>query len=442
MKRSLHGALLVIAWAAACLPPPCNAAEGLVYSPDEIVAATLEHSRDLQAAGKEVDIAGARRKQSGARGLPSIDVTLSAGKYNGLEDSVLGPEFTIPKVEERYYGSIGIRQPLFTGGEVRNSRRSATHAVTAAKEDYRSTAAGLELHALRSYWGWSKAVYSVSALRASVERMDAHAQDMRNLRDAGMATENDVLSTEVLLDETILRLDDAARQVVVARARITFLTGDELPLEAVPRNPAVPEEVVIPSEPDSIVAALTNRPERAAYAAEARAAKALTRVTKADYYPKVYLTAFYEQGNPNMNFFPLEDEWNDDVFAGVAVTWNIFASGLTRAEVAEAAARAAQAQLMLDRVEESIALEVREARINLQNAISRVKVNRRMKASAKQNLEVATNLWESGLARHSEVLDAHAQLTNAEYELIAASADLLLAQASLAYAQGQLDSTE
>jgi len=97
---------------------------------------------------------------------------------------------------------------------------------------------------------------------------------------------------------------------------------------------------------------------------------------------------------------------------------------------------------MLDRVEESIALEVREARINLQNAISRVKVNRRMKASAKQNLEVATNLWESGLARHSEVLDAHAQLTNAEYELIAASADLLLAQASLAYAQGQLDSTE
>ncbi len=57
-------------------------------------------------------------------------------------------------------------------------------------------------------------------------------------------------------------------------------------------------------------------------------------------------------------------------------------------------------------------------------------------------MEAATDLWQNGLARHSDVLDALARLTDAQYQLNAAQADIVLAQAQLNHATGKLVSPD
>ena len=148
------------------------------------------------------------------------------------------------------------------------------------------------------------------------------------------------------------------------------------------------------------------------------------------------LIARYEVANPNQYFFPPRAEWNHDAFAGIAVSWNIFDWGLTRAKAAEAQGRANQARLRSELVDDQIALEVREARISAQDAAARLGVAERAARSAQRNVQAATDLWQNGLARHAEVLDAHAQLTDAEYEIIAARAAVALAQAAIEHAIG------
>ena len=411
----------------------------MIVLPQEIVQATVEHSPLLRSSDQEIEAAKARQAQAAASGLPSLDLSGRAARYDGLVDSSLGPTLTIPALEERYSASATLTQPLYTGGRILNQKRSAAFQRRAAEATRRGAEADVTLQALTAYWNWSKAFRSLETLQSAVDRMQAHADDMQNLHAAGLATDNDKLATDVLLEQTRLRLEEARRRVDLARARIAFLTGQELPVHAAPKAASITADLSAASEADSLDTAMSNRTERVARQMDTSSAMAQVKAARADFFPRLSLLAGYETANPNSLFFPPADEWNDDSFVGVAVSWNIFDSGLTRAKAHEAAARAAQARLRQGQEDEGITLEVREARANLQDALERVTVAERTEQSARQNLDAATDLWQNGLARHSDVLDAHAQLTEAQYQAVVARVDALLARAGLDHAIGLLN---
>jgi outer membrane protein TolC len=408
-------------------------------APQQIVTQALAHSLQLQSLHKEVESAKAKQAQAKAQDLPRVTADARAAGYTGLKDSAFGPAFKIPAIENRYSAGISVTQPVYAGGRIQSLQQSATYQQRAAQQIERGAESDLILQALTAFWNWSKAYYSVEAMRAAVARMEAHATDLRNRRQAGLATDNETLAAEVLLDQTRLRFEEARRQVALACARLAFLTGKEFSENNVPQKAIVQPEFPIPSELALFAAAKTNRAEFLARQLEAKSAEAQVRGARADFFPHVSLTGRYEQARPNILNIPPRDRWEDDAFAGVTLSWNIFDWGLTKAKVAEATARSAQARLRLAQVEELIALEVREALINLQDARERVKVAERVEKSARRNLEVATDLWQNGLARHADVLDAHAQLIQTQTEMIAAHADLVLAQAVLDHAAGRLE---
>lgn len=406
--------------------------------PDEIIGAALEHSFSLQTADQEIRAAEARQQQASAQAWPSLDLKSQAFHYEGLKDMVLEPGYTIPNVDTRYNAAITLTQPLFTGHRITRRKDSAAFQQQAARQDRQATEANVVWDTLYAYWNWSKAFYSVDTLEAAVARMRAHAADMHALHESGLATENDRLATDVLLDQTCLRREETLRHLNVARARIAYLTGRELPAAAAPDRALTVTPGAIPTESEALETARTRRPELAARQQEVKASEAAVKVNRADYYPQLYLAAAYEQGRPNLLDFPPTDEWNDDAYVGALLTWNLLDWGLTRGKVAEALARSTQTKIRRSQVEEQIILEVREARVNLQNAVARAELAERTELSAKRNLEAATDLWQNGLSRHSDVLDAHTQLTQAQHEKEVARADVILARAALDHATGQL----
>jgi outer membrane protein len=398
----------------------------------------LAHSPRLKSLDREVDAAEARNDQARAQALPLLSADARATQYAGLQDTELGPGVVIPAIESRYGAGVMLSQPAYTGGRLKGQKQAAGFQAGAARQDRRSAEADLVLETLAAYWLWSKAFYSVGSLTSAVARMEAHAVDMANLHQAGLATDNDALATDVLLDQTRLRLAEAERRVDVARARLAYLSGQPLPASGAPVKAAVPLDGVMPPETILLETAQTNRAERMARALETQAAEAQVRTARADYYPQVALVARYEQMRPNLLELPPQERWQDDASVGVAVSWNLFDWGLRRAKVAEASARSAQARLREEQLAEGITLEVRESWINFRDTRERVVVAERVVQSARRNLTAATDLWQNGLARHSDVLDAHAQLTSAEYEVIAAQADLAVARSALDHAVGRL----
>ena len=427
--------LLVLMLTFAACPAAVQAAATNVVVPDDVVAAALAHSPELHSAAKQVEAAAARERAARAGQYPSVALDLRASRYAGLEEASLGPGIVIPEIDNRFSAAVILSQPLYTGERITSLQRSTAWQRAAAGAQRRSTETTLRLQALRAYWDWSKSFFQADSLRASVARVEAHAADMHNLHEAGLATDNDALATDVLLDQTRLRLEDAQARIDLARARIGFLTGCEPAPDAMPLQPA-PAAPAVPDEADALAAAHTNRPERAAQAADLQAAAAQAQAVAADRRPQVFLRAGYEQAQPNPYFFPPAEQWDDDAFAGVVVSWTIFDAGLDRAHLAEAHARVDQARLRLQAVDDEIALDVKAGRIALANALRRVPVAEHAEQSARRNIESATDLWDSGLARHADVLDAQASLIDAQYQTIAARADVALARAELEFALG------
>ncbi len=410
----------------------------LQISAAQILADALSHSLALKGSDQDIAAAQARLRQARAQFLPSLNLDARAGHYAGLEDAAFGPGIVIPTVDNQYAASATLAQPLFTGGRMVNQARSAEYQTGAAAHSRRGAEANLRLQALTTYWTWSKTYHGLKTIQAAVARMEAHAADMHNLYQAGLATDNDTLSTDVLLDQTRLQLETVQRRDNLARAQIAFLVGYTLPGNAAPEPAPAPARNSVAPEDTALAAAKTNRCEYAIRQLELNAAQAQVGASRAPYFPQLYALARYEQGRPNLLDFPPQDQWNADTYLGLTLNWNILDWGLTRGKVAEALARTAQARLRLAQEDERITLEVRQAQIDLLDAVNRLAVAERAEKSARRNLESATDLWQNGLLRHSELLDAHTKLTDAERDTLTARTDVVLAQIFLDYALGNL----
>lgn len=410
--------------------------------PGDVVRAALQHSPALEAADAARRAAEAGVDVAVAAGRPVVDVQARAARYEGLEDVALGPSLTIPEIPDRFSASVGVAQPLYTAGRITGARRGAEAGADAARWDREARESDTVLDALRGYWNWVKAVEAVSSLQAAVDRTEAHARDMDNLYGAGLATDSEKLATDVLLEQTRLRLGSARRRIDVARARIAYLTGRELAADACPRRPPQEAREPAPAAASVVGAAMSNRVERAAARARTEAARRQVEVARGEGGPQVALVGRYEEANPNTMIFPPEDAWNHDAFVGVTLSWPLFDSGHTRAKSAQAAAHAAAARAWREQVDDRLALESREACAALQDAQERVPVALRVRESASRNLRAATDLWNNGLTRHADVLDAMAQLTEAEYQVVEARVDVVLARAGVDYATGRLAAEE
>lgn len=411
---------------------------GLVIEPELVVSNTLAYSRQIKTADLDIQAAEARQKQAQAQALPKLSADGKASWYTGLKESSFGPAFTIPAIEDRYGAGVSINQPAYTGGRLTSQKQGATFQKQAARSNRETTEADLRYRALSAYWSWSKAYYGVATLNASVQRTEALSKETRDRLGAGMATESDALSTEVLLDQTRLQLAAARRGVQLALATLTLLTGRDFPSNSLPRQAAAVPEAVLADEPALIASALRHRPELEASRLDAKAAESAVKTARSEYYPQLGLTARYENARPNQMIIPPRDQWDGDGFAGITLNWSLFDWGLTRGKVKEASTRTAQAQLRRDQWQDQIVWETRQARINLVDARERVVVANRAEESARKNLESATALFKNGLLRHSEMLDANAKLTVAQNEAIATRADAILARAALEHAIGNL----
>jgi outer membrane protein TolC len=232
---------------------------GAEISPDQVVADVLQHNYNMKIAREDLTAAEAVKKQADAALFPSLDMDGRAAHYEGLKENNF-PAFTIPAIPERYGGGVTLSQPLFTGGQISGRRSMADEQRLAANSSLSASRVDAIYQALIAYWSWSKAFYAAESYRAAVAWMEEHDRDMRNMRSAGLVTENDQLSTSVRLDQTRLRLEEASRYTSLCRAVLEKLTGKPLAADATPSRPENDGLDPAPGEQELIDGALTNRP--------------------------------------------------------------------------------------------------------------------------------------------------------------------------------------
>ncbi|MCA9171960.1 MAG: TolC family protein, partial [Planctomycetales bacterium] len=128
------------------------------------------------------------------------------------------------------------------------------------------------------------------------------------------------------------------------------------------------------------------------------------------------------------------DIWSVSLLA----EWTLFDGGIARNKAASLQQQAsALARLQRD-LRSRIALQVRQAWLNLQNATDRITVAETSVEQAEENLKVALDRYRKGVGTNTEVLDAQTLLAQSRNNYFVANYDVALARVMLDRATGSL----
>ena len=132
------------------------------------------------------------------------------------------------------------------------------------------------------------------------------------------------------------------------------------------------------------------------------------------------------------------DNWHltPDASAGVSATWNIFDSGVTKAQIKSAEIEVERLQLALKNDVDSVHEEVITAYKNLKIALMRIRTTQRAVDLAEEERFIATEKYRAGEGILLDILDAEVALTEAKKNHVSAYHDIIRYRLSLAHAIG------
>jgi outer membrane protein TolC len=421
-------AILLVTGALADEPRPLTL-------PDAIQLA-LQNNPDLATAQQRVHLACAGIQQTEAALWPQV--RLSAG-YAASDNPVQAfmmtlhqrslnlatANFNHPDTTDNLNGRLLAHWSLYDGGATLASRQAAQHHTEAAVQTLAAARHDLVFEVTRAFHTIHKARQFVATAEAAVASLTATTNLASNRFTAGDALKTDLLDAQVRLaeaHENLLRARNAlALSELVFRATLGVGERETLTAGAIP----APEPGENPAAGQSV------RPELAAAQSAVTAAARQIRAAQAGHLPRLNAFASYDLDSGDASRF--EDSW----VAGVSLELPLFDGFLTRGKIAAARAQLETARQQQRKLALALALETRQAELNLAEAAARLATTRVAIGQAEESLQITKNRYAAGLALLTQLLDAETALTTARQRHAAAAADRFIAQAALDRAQGK-----
>ena len=156
------------------------------------------------------------------------------------------------------------------------------------------------------------------------------------------------------------------------------------------------------------------------------------KAAKAGFLPTVKLSVGVGQSN---DFHPSSGS-SQSLSAGIGVNWNIFDSGVTRAQVDEAEVARDVAKLTLEKDRETVDLNLRTAYYNMREAEKRFNSTSEAVNQAEEDYYIATEKYRAGEGLMLDIIDAQLALSTAKLNYISAQYDYARYKAEVENAMG------
>lgn len=354
----------------------------------------------------------------GARGI-SISLSHSTGR-NGYADNRLNPIYNNAgeligtsynkSIGNSHSNSITASLPIFTGGELQGQ-------IGQAKANYRSMLSAEEQAynemketATTGYFNMLNATNMKALRQESVDRLQAHLDNVIAQYNVGIVARADVLRSEVELANAQQNYITASNQYDVAEATLNNIIGTPLGTTLLLKDRLQYE----PYENDMaycLAYSEQHRPElkQAEYAVDS--AEAALVVARSGHMPKVYANASNNWGG-NGSDWPGDDDENWSV--GVTASMNVFDSGVTWSKIHAAQENLAKAKESQRQIKDNVELEVRTDYLNLREAEKRITTTQVAVASAEEDYHIAVVRYQAGVGTNIDVMDAQEALTQAK----------------------------
>jgi outer membrane protein len=343
-----------------------------------------------------------------------------------------------PDIPDNFMSRVSFQWPIFTAGRVDALERAAAAEATAIASEIGAARADLRLEISRAYWAAVTARETLRVLEESAARVEAQLRDARQRFDVGLIPPNEVSSLEAQRARERAQLIEGSNLLESALVDLRRLIGApaDAVIETVDTIDRPSAANAADAVSDVVSEALRDRPELKALDSRVAAAEERQRAAATLTRPTVNLTGGVDYANPNPRIFPRKGEWQESWDVGVAVNWNFFDFGRSKAQQAEAAAAIKATRERMAEVESLVSADVRQRLMDRASARAVVEASDAAVKSAMEARRVVGDRFAAGVATSTDVIVAQVAQLEVELSRTRALANLRLAEARLERSMG------
>ena len=400
---------------AAVAPAPSFLEDWRAYFVDAqvqaLIAAALEHNRDLRIALARVDEARALAGIARADRFPTLDVNLQQqaarvpGGLNASGDATL---------TRRYDGNLGVAAfELDFWGRVKSLDAAAQAGFLASEYAQRAFRLSLIADVASAYYTLVELDSRLTLAEATLQSRGESRQLVERRRDAGLANDLDFLAADGAWQNARAEVASLGRQRAAAANALRLLVGSEVAVAPAPTFPVLPELAVgLPSE------VLLQRPDVLAAEQRLIAANANIGAARAAFFPKIALTVLAGSASPALAglFGGGSEAWS---FVPL-LKWPLFDGGRTAANEDLAAARQVVAVAEYEKTLQQAFREVADLLAARTHYAGQAEALAAAESAQAERLKRVEARYRVGVSSYLELLDAQRELFAAQQAVLAA----------------------
>jgi hydrophobic/amphiphilic exporter-1 (mainly G- bacteria), HAE1 family len=433
-KMALLAALVVVSGATG--------ADADTLSRADAVRRALDVNPEVRKSREDINKLRGFEKETLADALPEVNVfgtyvrfrdpsLLNSSSFDQFPPDLINSLTPVPT--NIYEGQARLTQTLFNF-KIGKAIRGARLARQRGDENLQRTRQQIALLAVTAYNQYVLSLEKVRVAEKAIRQKEEALAVVKNRRQAGVATDLDVLRAQVDLENARTQMLRIGGESDLARGNLNAALVRPIAAAVTPIDDLRFEDM--DAELDAVVAeAWSNRPEAKAIDLSERIAEELIGIAQADFRPRLDLDAGYGWSvrRPEDFFESKFSKWN----IGLTLKIPVFDGFRTAGKVAQA--RADKAQVTQDRValENQVRLEAKDGLDRLRVAKSVLEAADLNVTQAQKALDMTQANYKYGAATLLDVLDAQAALTQAESNRVEALYVHANARASLRYVMGR-----
>ncbi len=410
---------------------------------EQAVALALERNQQVLIANAQRDALKGKIREVRADALPFLSLNGSVLRWrdpsflNASSFDKIPIEFReglTPTGANLFDYNLSLRQPIYTSGKVGTALKLASLESEGTSVDLARVEQDVRLRVIRAFYDLLLAGRLLDVARETVAQREEHVKMARARHEAGVATEVDVLRSQVSLANTQPELIRAENEVRRARAVLNNLLVRPIDFPTEPIG-----ELRFREAPDAelgqiVRQALDRRPEIQRLRINELEADAQKRLANAENRLRLDFDGQYgfsarDPANLGNHTFT---RWMFTLSVGLP----LFDGGRRSGLVQQAVAARRVAQLQRAEAENDVRLEVQNAVDELERAQRTVEAARLNVREAERVLTMMQDNYRYGAATTLDVTDAQTSLSVARTNLLRGLYDHTLARAQLRWVMG------
>lgn len=397
----------------------------------EAIKIAYKNNKDIQIQEYSLKVADADILNARSEFLPKVD--FNAGYTRN--DAVLKSSASSSKDIGVFSGfinnnnmGVSVRETIYNGGANIASLRQAQLALKEQNETLRAIKLNVELEAKRLYYGLLLAYETKRIAEDLVTQAKNHYEEVNNNFKQGAASRFDLLQSKVQVSLLEPQLINAQNSIDLIIAEMNKLLGQKIGDKITIQDRLFYDPLEIREE-EFLREAYLNEPEMILKALGIDISKWSIKYARAGWLPQLEASGqyFYQSNNLGNMFNNRHNNWN----VGFAVRLAIFDGFSTKAKVDSAKAKYMQAVIGKENLADQVAVDVRQACLDLAQAAAIIKSQEDNLQDAKEALEISYVRFNNGVGINLDVMDAQVSLANVRKNLAEGTYDYIMGKARL-----------